>query len=86
MLIKDLYGGTMATSGSDGALFDFGSVNWTTVTKALWAGAKCANPMLPRYRDWAATSDGIDLFDTAGAVIEEINKELFRFGVSPVSQ
>ncbi len=85
-LIKDLYGNAMVASDDEGMSFDFSAINWTAVVKALWAGAKCANPKLPRFSEWADTgSDGIDLFDAAGRVINEVNKELFRFGVAAVS-
>lgn len=85
-LIKDVYGnGAVVTDGDDLA-FDFAAVNWSAIAKAVWAGAKCANPNLPRYRDWAARDNGIDLFSAAPEVIGEINKELFRFGVATVSE
>lgn len=83
-LIKDLYGSVAVESDGYGMAFSFNSVNWTSVTKALWAGAKCANPSTPRFAEWAQTAS-FDLLEASGIVIEEINKELFRFGVAPVS-
>lgn len=86
-LIKDVYGVARMDSSSGDVLFDFTTVNWTSITKALWAGAKCADPSLPRYEDWARQmGGGIDFMQLAGALINEIDKELFRFGVAPVSQ
>lgn len=84
-LIKDLYGNIATEIGDSVVGFDFGLVNWTSVVKALWAGAKCANPATPRFKDWAQTVD-INLFDEAGKVLEEINGSLFRFGVASVSE
>lgn len=84
-LIKDVYGDGSAIVTDDGITFSIAAVNWTAITKALWAGAKSANPRLPRYADWAAQVNGIDLFGVADEVIAEINKELFRFGVAAVS-
>ncbi len=79
-LIKDVFGEVRDETGSDGVLFDFKSVNWTAVTKALWAGAKCANPNLPHYAEWAkGIGGGIEFMQLAETVIAEINKELFRF-------
>jgi hypothetical protein len=85
-LIKDVYGDGSAIVTDDGVSFNIAAVNWTAITKALWAGAKCANPRLPRYAEWAAQDNGIPLFDVAGEVVAEINKELFRFGVAAVSE
>lgn len=85
-LIKDVYGnGTVTMDGGELA-FDFASVNWSAITKAIWAGARCANPSLPRFAEWASRDNGIDLFSAAPDVIGEINKELFRFGVAAVSE
>lgn len=80
-LIRDLYGGASLNIGNDDGEVEvgFNSVNWTAVTKALWAGAKCANPSTPRFKDWATDSNGLDLFAIAGSVLEEINGSLFRF-------
>ena len=84
-LIKDVYGDGSVIATDDGLSFNIAAINWTAITKALWAGAKCANPRMPRYSEWAAQDNGIDLFDVAGEVIAEINQELFRFGVAAVS-
>ena len=84
-LIKDVYGGGTVSVDDAGVAFDFAAVNWSAITRAIWAGAKCANPRLPKFVDWASRDNEIALFDVAGDVIAEINKELFRFGVAPVS-
>ena len=84
-LIKDVYGDGSVIATDDGLSFNIAAINWTAITKALWAGAKCANPRTPRYTELAAQDNGIDLFDVAGEVIAEINQELFRFGVAAVS-
>ena len=34
---------------------DFTKVNWTVVTKALWAAVKTANPGAPSYAEWTLT-------------------------------
>lgn len=83
-LIKDLYGSVGVEADGYGMAFSFNSVNWTAAAKAIWAGAKCADPSTPRFSDWAQTAS-FDLLEASGIVIEEINKELFRFGVAPVS-
>ena len=85
-LIKDVFGIAKDDGESGEVLFDFTTVNWTSLTKALWAGAKCADPSFPRYEEWARTmGGGISFMELAGVLINEINKELFRFGVAPVS-
>ena len=85
-LIKDVYGDGEVIATDNGMALNLAAVNWTAITKALWAGAKCANPRLPRFSDWAQESSGIDLFNVAGDVVAEINKELFRFGVAAASE
>lgn len=78
-LIKDVFGVVRDDAESGDVLLDFTSVNWTALTKALWAGAKCANPQLPRYEAWARTMADIDFMELSGSLLAEINKELFRF-------
>ena len=84
-MIQDVYGDGTVVSDSTGAYLNIAAVNWTAIVKALWAGAKCADPRTPRFSDWAAQDNGIDLFNVAGDVVAEMNKELFRFGVAAVS-
>ena len=84
-LIKDVFGVARDDAATGDVLFDFTTVNWTALTKSLWAGVKCADPSTPRYADWAREVGGVDFMELAGTLLDAINKELFRFGVPPVS-
>ena len=84
-LIKDLYGSVNVDADPNGMTFSFKAVNWTAVTKAIWAGARCADKSVPRFVEWASENHGIDLLEASGVVLDEINKELFRFGVATIS-
>lgn len=87
-LIQDLFGKMVIRKEDESLLadedvidvIDFTSVNWTTLTKVLWASLKTANPALPSYKDWASTLGEINLYSLSGELTAEIRRRLFRVG------
>ena len=57
---------------------DFTKVNWTVVTKALWAAIKTANPSTPNYTDWMKSTTGVNLWLVQDQLGEEISDCFFR--------
>lgn len=80
-LIKDVFGKqTVETGDGEDSLvvFDFGSVNWTDLTRAVWAMAKAADGSLPPFEKWAATVQGVNLYDVSNEVTEALIDGFFR--------
>lgn len=57
---------------------DFTKVNWTVVTKALWAAVKTANPGAPSYAEWMSRTNGVNLWLVQDQLGDEISDCFFR--------
>ena len=85
-MIKDVFGvikvRELKEDDDGGFELDYTTTNWTALTRALWASAKCADEDIPRYSEWAKTmGDGINMYALSGSFINIVRTELFRIGV-----
>lgn len=84
-LIQDLYKKVVIRKSDDDdddilAAIDFRNVNWTALTKVLWAALKTADDDLPPFREWSATVGDINLMDLNAQLTPEVERRLFRTG------
>lgn len=78
-LIKDVFGVVeINNTKTDKIALDYRTVEWTALTRALWAALKAADSSIPPYGEWAKDAGDIDLWALAGDFTQELNLRLFR--------
>lgn len=85
-LIQDLFGRAVLREEKDeeGVLFaiDYRDVNWTALTRVLWAALKAADDSLPSFKEWSKGVGSIDLNAVHRAIVPEAMRQFFRAGAS----
>lgn len=78
-LIKDVFGVVeIRNESSDVVSLDYRTVEWTALTRALWAAEKAADASTPGYGEWSAKLGDINLWALAGDFTRALNEHLFR--------
>ena len=60
------------------ATLDFRNVNWTALTRVLWAGVKTANDATPSFKDWAKTTGELNLLELNNEIVPLVERAFFR--------
>lgn len=78
-LIKDVFGVVEINKAkTDKISLDYRTVEWTALTRALWAALKAADDSTLPYAEWAKSAGDIDFWALAGDFTQELNLRLFR--------
>lgn len=81
-LIQDLYKKVVIRNDEkeDGVIaeLDFRNVNWTALSRVLWAGLKTANDSLPSYKDWSKTITDVNFLELNNEIIPLVERAFFR--------
>lgn len=89
-MIQDLYKKVcIRKSDSDDdiiAAIDFRNVNWTALTKVLWAALKTADDDTLPYKEWSVKVGDINLMDLNAQLGPEVERRLFRAGAAATEQ
>lgn len=84
-LIQDLFGRAVMRKEPEEEedvvlAVDYRDVNWTALTKVLWAALKAADDSVPSFAKWAAGLGPIDLNAVHLALVPEALRMFFRTG------
>ncbi len=81
-LIQDLYSKVVIKEDkkADGVIaeLDFRNVNWTALSRTLWAGLKTANDDMPSYKEWAKNTAEVNLLELNNEIIPLVERAFFR--------
>ena len=61
---------------------DFTKIAWSSITKALWAACKTANPSTASYSSWMKKTKGVNMWLVREQLAEEISDCFFRTGAA----
>lgn len=83
-LIQDLFGRAVMRREpeEEDVVFavDYRDVNWTALTRVLWAALKAADDSVPPFKAWAAALGPVDLNAVHLALVPEALRMFFRTG------
>lgn len=81
-LIQDLYKKVVVREDTkeEGVIceLDFRSVNWTALSRTLWAGLKTANDDVPSYKEWAKSIKEVNMLELNNEIIPLVERAFFR--------
>ena len=82
-MLKDLFGeqdfdDPIVVDGGRVVKVDFTKVNWTAVTRVLWAACKTADDKTPSYRAWMKDAKGANLWELNEVLSAEVADCFFR--------